>query len=393
MGPDTPIALIALGVLFLAGLSADWVGHRFRLPRVTLLLGCGLIAGRAGLDVIPDSVTDLYPVVTVIALSMVAFLLGGALSRETLRAHGTAILVISVSIVLVTLGVVTAGLWAMGLPLAAALVFGAIATATDPATTYDVIREAGSETGFARTLKGIVAIDDAWGLIAFSLVLVLIEGLVGNGTGQVLTETLVEIAGSIALGLAIGLPAAVLTGRLSKGEPLRIEALGLVFITSGLSIWLGLSYLISGMTVGAVIVNLARHHTKAFHEIESIQWPFMVIFFILAGASLAPEALLTIGPLGAGFVLLRVLARLIGGWSGAVLAGVPRRERPWYGPALLPQAGVAIGMALLAGEALPGYGPSVIALTIGATVIFELVGPLATGLALRRVDGAEASRA
>ena len=393
MGPDTPIALIALGVLFLAGLSADWVGHRFRLPRVTLLLGCGLIAGRAGFDVIPDSVTDLYPVVTVIALSMVAFLLGGALSRETLRAHGAAILVISVSIVLVTLGVVTAGLWAMGLPLAAALVFGAIATATDPATTYDVIREAGSETGFARTLKGIVAIDDAWGLIAFSLVLVLIEGLAGNGTGEVLTETLIEIAGSIALGLAIGLPAAVLTGRLSKGEPLRIEALGLVFITSGLSIWLGLSYLISGMTVGAVIVNLARHHTKAFHEIESIQWPFMVIFFILAGASLAPEALLTIGPLGAGFVLLRVLARLIGGWSGAVLAGVPRRERPWYGPALLPQAGVAIGMALLAGEALPGYGPSVIALTIGATVIFELVGPLATGLALRRVDGAEASRA
>ncbi len=393
MEPDTPIALIALGVLFLAGLSADWVGHRFRLPRVTLLLGCGLIAGRAGLDVIPDSVTDLYPVVTVIALSMVAFLLGGALSRETLRAHGMAILVISVSIVLVTLGVVTAGLWALGLPLAAALVFGAIATATDPATTYDVIREAGSETGFSRTLKGIVAIDDAWGLIAFSLVLVVIEGLAGNGTGQVLIETLIEIAGSIALGLAIGLPAAILTGRLSKGEPLRIEALGLVFITSGLSIWLGLSYLISGMTVGAVIVNLARHHTKAFHEIESIQWPFMVIFFILAGASLAPEALLTIGPLGAGFVLLRVLARLIGGWSGAVLAGVPRRERPWYGPALLPQAGVAIGMALLAGEALPGYGPSVIALTIGATVIFELVGPLATGLALRRVGKDEASRA
>ena len=76
-----------------------------------------------------------------------------------------------------------------------------------------------------------------------------------------------------------------------------------------------------------------------------------------------------------------------------MLARVPRRERAWYGPALLPQAGVAIGMALLAGEALPGYGPSVIALTIGATVIFELVGPLATGLALRRVDGAEASRA
>ncbi|MDU9003217.1 cation:proton antiporter [Sedimentitalea todarodis] len=387
---DFATGLIALGALFLLGLVADQAGRRTRLPRVTLLLACGLAVGQAGFDLIPAEITALYPMVSVIALSMVAFLLGGALSLQTLRAHGTAILLISLSVVVVTLGMVSLGLWAMGLPLAAALVLGAIATATDPASTYDVLRETGADNSFTRTLKGIVAIDDAWGLVAFSLVMVIVLALTGSGEdGQVLGTAVYEIFGSVALGVAVGVPAAYLTGRLSDGEPLRIEALGLVFFTAGLSIWLGLSYLISGMTAGALIVNLARHHTKAFHEIEYIQWPFMVIFFILAGATLDPSMLLAIGPMGAAYVLLRLIARLVGGWIGGALAGVSPRQRPWFGPAMLPQAGVAIGIALLAAEHLPEFGSYILALTIGATVIFELIGPLATGFAVRKSIDAE----
>lgn len=382
---EDAIGLIALGVLFLAGLVADELGRRTRLPRVTLLLGCGLLAGEPGFDLLPASVSDLYPVVTVIALCMLAFLLGGALSVETLRAHGRAILLVSLSVVAVTLAVVTAGLAALGLPLAAALILGAIATATDPAATYDVLRETGADTGFTRTLKGIVAIDDAWGLIVFSLALVMVQVWSDTSTeAGMLGETAYEILGSLALGAAIGFPAAVLTGRLSGGEPLRIEALGLVFLTAGLSLWLELSYLISGMTVGAIIVNRARHHTMAFHEIENIQWPFMVIFFILAGATLDLQALATIGPIGAGYMVLRILARILGGWLGAVLSGTPRVERPWFGPALLPQAGVAIGMALIAVDYLPDHGAFIMALTIGATVVFEMLGPLGTRLAVKK---------
>jgi Kef-type K+ transport system membrane component KefB len=248
-----------------------------------------------------------------------------------------------------------------------------------------VLRETGADSGFTRTLKGVVAIDDAWGLIAFSLVIVMVQVWTGAPTDvNVAASAAYEITGSLGLGAVIGLPAAVLTGRLSAGEPLRIEALGLVFLTAGLALWLDLSYLISGMTAGAIIVNRARHHTKAFHEIENIQWPFMVIFFILAGATLELHALLTIGPIGAGYVLLRILSRILGGWLGATVAGTPPLQRPWFGPALLPQAGVAIGMALIAAEFLPEHGAFIMALTVGATVVFELLGPLATGLAVRR---------
>ncbi len=384
---DLASALMSLGALFLAGLAADALGHRTRLPRVTLLLGCGLLVGPAGFDLMPVVLTEMYPVISIIALSMVAFLLGGELSLKALRAHGKAIVLISLSIVLVTLPLVAAGLWLIGVPLAAALVLGALATATDPAATYDVIHQTGVENRFTHTLKGIVAIDDAWGLIVFSLVIVLARALDGGELSfEVLQLSLIEVAGSVLLGLAVGVPAALLTGRLSKGEPLRIEALGLVFVTAGLAIWLELSYLIAGMTVGTVIVNLARHHTRAFHEIEHLQWPFMIMFFILAGASLNADALWLIGPAGLAYAVLRIAARMLGGWIGASLAGEPAKDRKWYGPALLPQAGVAIGMALIAAEVFPGYGARIMAMAVGTTIVFELIGPLSAAVTLSRLE-------
>ncbi len=382
-------ALIALGLLFLAGLAADALGRRTRLPRVTLLLACGLIAGRPGLDLIPSTLEAIYPIVSVIALSMVAFLLGGELSLRTLRQHGRAIVAISLVVVIVTLLTVGLGLAALGVPLGAAVMIAAIATATDPAATYDVIGQTGNRSSFARTLKGIVAIDDAWGVMAFALMVVVAQALSGTGSGvEIMLDALVEIGLSIALGLVIGIPGGLLTGRLTGGEPLRIEALGLVFLTAGLSLWFGLSYLIAGMTAGAVIVNLARHHTRAFREIEHLEWPFMIIFFILAGATLEVDILWTAGPILLGYIVFRLTGRVLGGWLGAMLSHVPAPERAWYGPALLPQAGVAIGMALIAGEVFPEYAATITALAIGATVVFELTGPLATEYALRRVQSA-----
>ena len=199
-----------------------------------------------------------------------------------------------------------------------------------------------------------------------------------------------ELGGSLLLGAVIGFPAAFLTGRLSQGEPLQIEALALVFLTAGLSIWLELSFLIAGMTVGTIIVNRARHHTYAFHEIEHIQWPFMVLFFILAGASLETSSITAIGLIGLAYVVLRTVARIIGGWLGAVLGGAPAAERGWFGLALMPQAGVAIGMALVASKQFSEAAETIMALTIGTTVVFEVFGPAATLFAIRRVSNPKA---
>lgn len=377
-------SLIALGALFLGGLTADIISRGTGLPRVTLFLLIGLAAGGAGFDLIPADLQAWYDILSVIALTMVAFLLGGGLHRDTLRQHGRAIIAISLAIVLGTLCIVSIGLTALGLPFGLALVLAAIATATAPAATSDVITQSGIDNGFTRTLRGIVAIDDVWGLVGFSVVLVVVAQLQGHQHLAGLSHAAWEIGGAITLGLVIGGPAALLTGRLHDGEPLQIEALSLVFLSAGLSLWLGVSFLITGMVVGAVIVNLAAHHTKAFHEISHIQWPFVVLFFILAGGALDVEVAATLGGIGLGFVVLRTIARLAGGWVGVLIAGEPRRSGPWYGLALLPQAGVAIGMSLIAAQRFADWGPQIIALTIGTTVVFEILGPIATLVAIRR---------
>jgi NhaP-type Na+/H+ or K+/H+ antiporter len=207
---DQAVPLIVFGLLFFAGLAADRIGRRFHLPRVTLLLGFGMLVGEAGFDLLPESLTRLYPVIAVVALSAVAVLLGSALSLHNLREHGSTVLVVSLSIVVVTQLVVSAALWAIGLPVILALLLGAMATATDPAATYDVIDQSGKDTSFTRTLKGLVAIDDAWGLLAFTLALVVIDLILGAGSGTApLAEAAYEILGSIALGCAIVFPGAL----------------------------------------------------------------------------------------------------------------------------------------------------------------------------------------
>ncbi|ADZ68611.1 cation:proton antiporter [Polymorphum gilvum] len=382
---DAALILMALGVLLLAGMAADEIGHRTRLPRVTLLILCGVAAGPSGVDLLPDAFHRIYDLLSVVALSMVAFLLGGKLSTISLHNSGRTILIVSLVAVGATGVFVAAGLWLVGVPLSLAIVLGALATATDPAATQDVVRQTGARGPFTGILLGIVALDDAWGLIAFALFLIGAQVAVGADTNGVVGQALWEIAGAVALGIAIGVPAAYLTGRLRPGDPTQSEALGVVFLTAGLALWLEVSFLLAGIVTGAVVVNFARHHARPFHEVEHIEWPFMILFFVLAGAKLQFDSLVALGIAGAAFVALRLVARIASGWLGGRLAGMPAAQRRWIGFALVPQAGVALGMALIAGEALPALRDTILTIAIGSTVVFELAGPLLTQLALTRV--------
>lgn len=379
-----------IGTVFAAGLGADLLARRLRLPRVTALLLAGLALGQSGAQVLPSPTEPVQQFLSVTALSMVAFLLGSSLSLDTLRSAGRAIVTLSLAVVLGTLAVVSLGLWALGLPLGLAPLLAAIATATDPAATQEVITQSRQDSLFTRTLKGIVAIDDAWGLIAFSLVVLVVQplaGATGTETGAetgIVMALLREVLGSILLGAAAGVLGGWLSGRLAPGQPLQIEALALVFTLTGAALALDLSYLITTMVAGAVLVNTAHHHDRAFHEIEHIKWPFMVLFFVLAGATLDLGAVAALGLLGAAFVSLRIVARVLGGWAGAQLGGTAPAHAMLYGPALLPQAGVAVGTALIASETFPQWADIIMPLTLGATVVFELLGPPLALWAIKR---------
>ncbi len=379
---DMHLILLTLGCLFAIGLIADEIGRRTLLPRVTALMVIGILAGPAGLDLLPPQVAAWNEFLASVALTMVAFLLGGSLSVAKLRENGRFILTMSVAVVATSLAVVGGGLMMLGIAPVIALLLAGIATATDPAATLDVIRQTGAKGSFAETLEGVVAIDDLWGLIAFSLVLILAKILVGDGVLGALQHGLWELFGAIAVGALIGFPAAFLTGRLREGEPMQVEALAVVFLCAGVAIWLKVSFLLAGIVAGMVVVNFAEHHKRAFHEIEHVEWPFMVLFFFLAGASLHSDNWWQFGWIAGAYLVLRTVSRIAGGWIGGRLGSAPDSHRRWMGAALMPQAGVAVGMALVAGDHFPELRETILTVTIATTVIFEILGPIATRVAL-----------
>ena len=391
---DNSEFLLAIGAFLLLGLAADVLGRRTIIPRVTLILCCGIVIGDEVLALVPDSLQGRFPLIADMALMMVGFLLGGRLRLEALRADGPQVIWISVVAAVGTMALVALALGLLGVPLAPALLLGCVAAATAPAATLDTLMVYGTEGRFSRLLAAIVAIDDAWALILFSFGLAVIGLMSGeNHVAGTLREVGWDVGAAILLGFLIGLPAAYLTGRVRPGQPMLMEALGLVLLCGGIALMLEVSYLIACMTMGAVIANLAVHHDYPFHEIENIEWPFMVVFFMLAGASLELSALAEVGLVALVFVVARVTGKALGSAAGAGISRAGPVVRRWMGLALMPQAGVAIGMALLASERFPTYQDVILPVVIGTTVLFELTGPIATRVALARAAAAEAMEA
>jgi NhaP-type Na+/H+ or K+/H+ antiporter len=164
---------------------------------------------------------------------------------------------------------VSSGLIWIGVSEEIAVLLGCIASATAPAAILDVVTESNYKGPFSDLLLSIVSLDDAWALLLFGIGIVVVKSMSGLDADAlpILTVTK-DIGGAIILGALIGLPAAYLTGRIKSGQPMLIEALGIVFVCGGLAIMLDVSFLIASMVMGAVITNLARHHEYPFHAIE-----------------------------------------------------------------------------------------------------------------------------
>lgn len=376
--------LLFIGGIMLLALGAHTIGQRLHVPRVTLLLMLGALAGPQMLDIVPARASENFGLVTELTLAIVGFLLGERMSFRDLR-QGRQAIIISLSVTLVTALVIFLATWAVTHNLPASLLLAAIATATDPAATLDVIKETEARGPLTRVVAQVVAIDDAWGAILFSILLVFAELLAGNGA--TVTETMVhgvtEVAGALILGVLLGMPMAWMTGRLKPGEPMLLESAGFVFLAAGIAGALEVSYLLTCMALGVTVANAARHHIRPFRSIEGIAEPFLAMFFFLAGFGLDWSVLPTLGLLGAVYIGARIAGRILGGYTGGLLAGSEPEIRLRNGACLLPQAGVAMGLALVATDRMPEL-TYLLPLVIGTTVLFEVLGPPVTMHNLRR---------
>lgn len=379
MSVDQMPDLLIIGFVFLIGWIAHVISSRAHIPRVTILLSIGVIAGPAVLDLVSPEFTQHFSTVSHLALAMIGFLLGESFAGRDIKAERRQILFISLGASLIPAMAVFSAVLLVTSDLVLALVLAGIATATDPAATVDVIREFRARGPVSRILKGVVAVDDAWGIIIFCLLLAIATALSGEGTSIVdIAHGVWDVCGALLLGVVIGIPMSVVIGRHRPGEPTIVEAMGFVFICGGCAIYFDVSYLLACMMLGATVARRAKHIERPFHDIETASDPFLIIFFILSGMNLDLSALNTLGIVGIVYVVTRCVGKVLGAKIFAHFAQSSPQVTKHLGWCLLPQAGVAIGMALLVGEKLPEIGESVLTLAVTTTVLFELLGPLVT---------------
>jgi Kef-type K+ transport system membrane component KefB len=374
---------LLLGILFLIGLAADLLGRYTFLPRVTLLMLCGLAIGRSGFAVLPaDFIANWFPPLTSIALALLGFLLGQQLSLPALRQRGGIVIRISLCKVLGAWLTVGAVLLLAGAPPLLAVLLAGIAPATEPAATYDVVHESGARNEFTETLLSIVAIDDVWGMLIFVLMMGVASVITVGGAGAGAIAEFGAAGGSILLGVALGTPMAYLSGRIRPGEPTLAEALGFILLNAGCAEWLGLLPILSAMVMGITVASLAKHHDRPFHAIQGIEWPFMILFFVLAGASLEIGELLVTGGLTVAYILARCVGIYAGAAFGSGLVHRTRTMQKWLGLALFPQAGVALGMALVAAQRYPEMAAGILTIVVTSTIVLETVGPVFARIAI-----------
>ena len=376
--------LILVGLFLLAGFLAHVLGKRVHVPRITLLLLMGFVAGPSALNLIPAAATNYFPLATELALSMIGFQLGERFLGKKLKETGVVVLSVSLVDVFVAVLLVLTCLLLIQTPLPIALLLASLAPATAPAATVDVVRESKAKGPVTDTALGVVAIDDAWGVMLFSVLLLVAQAITGHlDSSTILYDGAREVCGGILLGVLLGMPMAWLTGRIRHGELTLIEAFGFVLLCGGIAMRLELSYLLACMAMGATVSNLASHHERPFHSIEQVEQPFLITFFLLAGFQFEIASVQTMGLIGLTYILARSIGRLLGGYLGSRLGRAPKVVATHVGWCLLPQAGVALGLGLIVAERFPEIGKEILSIVIGTTVVFEIVGPIAARLSLK----------
>lgn len=377
--------ILSLAVIFILGFFASRLTKKLKIPTITAYVVLGILLSPGVFNLLSIDLLLASEVISSIVLGIIAFSLGENFSLDTLRRVGRAVTGISITAAIVPWFFVAFTLWALfGQPFYIALIFGAIASATDPAAVVMVTQEYKSKGDFTDTLLGIVAIDDAWALMIFGLSLALANSFMhDNGHLAGVLKDIASAVGKILSSLAIGAVAGIifnkLTGFVSTPKNRLIYTLGFLFFVIGSALSFDLSILLSCMTFGATIINTNKLSFEFFSSLREIDSPLYLIFFVLAGASLRIDVLGAVAFLTIGYILFRVVGKMVGALLGARLVDASPMIKKYMGLALIPQAGVALACALIAKQAV-GYpwGDRILTVTVASTVVFELIGPWVT---------------
>ncbi len=371
--------LAAFALLAWLAYLASRVLARRNLPELVGFLLVGALLGPSGVELISSQELEGLKPITEIALAVLMFVIGERASSRALKAARWSLTVGALQFILSAVGVFFAA-EAVGAERSVALLLAALAGAGAPLTISHVVASAKMSTPYTRGLISTHAVSDAIATTVFAAVLPVAILLADSDAniGEALLDFVQLGVGGVVVGLLGGLFIARLGPQIeTSGELLLFVGVHLLLgwaLTQAVDISLPLAALVAGAT--AASVSPATFTQRLFRTIKSIEQPLYLLFFALAGAAIHLSDLPGVGLLGVAYIGVRVAAKIVGAAIGGPLGGLPFRQSLRLGIDLTPQAGVAVGLAVLASEAVPGHGAEAATVVLGSVVLFELIGPL-----------------
>lgn len=389
---SVPVIILAVSIILIFGFLTTRITKLLKLPNVTAYIITGIVIGPFCLDFIPKDVISGMSFISDVALAFIAFSIGEYFRLSTIKKNGSKLIIITLFESLVaSLAVFILTFFILNLGLAFSVVLAALASATAPASTMMTIRQTGAHGDFVDTLLSVVALDDVVSLMAFSVALSVASASLGSNVSfaDVGLPVLFNIL-MIALGFVAGLVLKFLMKRRSTDNRL-IVTVAMLFLLCGVGAVLDVSPLLACMTMGMVYINVTDDD-KLFKQINYFSPPILLLFFVHSGlnfridmlfdtgSSLGGVALFVIGVL---YFIVRIVGKYAGAFLGCAVTGKPKPVRNNLGLALIPQAGVAIGLAALAARTLGGTEGVVIQTVImSSSILYELIGPASAKLGL-----------
>ncbi len=388
----TAVIITAVSLMLFLGFAMTRITKRLKLPNVTAYILVGVLISPYGFDLVPQNIIEGMDFLSDIALAFIAFSTGEFFRLSILRRNGPRVILVSLLEASATAGLIFVTMFfLLRMNLALSITLSALAVVISPSSTMMTIRQTGSKGDFVDTLLQVSALDDVIGLLFFSVAVSI--GAASEGTGvnfrDIVTPVLVNLA-VILVGCLFGVFMKLLMSHRSQDNRL-IVSVALLFAFCGICAVCDVSPLLGCMSMGTVYINISDDE-NLFKQLNYFSPPLLLLFFVRSGAGFNLDALLhSSGSVGAFPLLLisvvyfavRIAAKYGGAFTGCAAVGKPKNVRNYLGLALIPQAGVAIGLSALGARSLGGAtGDALETIILTSSILYEFVGPGCAKLSL-----------
>ncbi len=388
---------LLFGVMVLGGSLAARLFQKFRIPQVVGCIIAGILLGDVSGVIKPPTLELLKPFM-MMALGFIGFMIGGELRGSVFKKYGKQFFIILFSegigaFLLVGFGCSAVAWLVTGdLPvsLGIGLVLGAISSATAPAATVNVLWEYKTRGPLTATILAIVALDDALALILYRGASTASKAIMGAVHKSVLWSTFL-LTGEVIVAVGLGFLAGVFLYYLLKftraDERILEFTIACLLMVTGIAMIPGIEPILPSMVLGVTVANMMPRRSKnVFALVEKFTPPIYIMFFVLAGAHMEFSRLaLWVGVMIFVYLLCRAVGKTLGSWFGVRFSGAPQVVGRYLGICLQSQAGVAIGLAILAGHQFGSdIGQTIIMVVMTATFFTEILGPMLVKLGVKR---------